>query len=673
MSNKTVEFTIASVKQGRRLYGAGLKHRMLTLPLDPELAQGDRITVALTLALTHDTFPLPARVVHCGGTATIVQMDSVPAKVYAVIGEIPPPSPPVDSMTETVEVSPAEVGIAPTAEPSSEPKLAPEAAAVAPGATGSHTPPEGSPAEEPVVPPKRTVADPSAVGGEGTAPPRRVPAKAPAPAPADGPGKSGPSFKLKGPKAPGRRPTAAATAAPPSSPGAGAQARAAADPDTALPVPGKPGVVVDATPARKGELGEVGMPDVFMDLLKEGATGVLVVDGYKERYWGFFIEGRPHRFTREPPTRAESLEFHFSKAALLEPAAFERVREQADLLSLPLDEILLRRRLLTREQVDGVLQSCATQVTERLMVVNFGRYRFFPMDDVAELVPGRAADVMNVLWERTRAKFGGRNEKQVKQLLEQYHQHHVLITDHGRALVPELRMRGREQIVVERYLRGGWQISELIGRIEVPRRDLLEVLFTLDALGLVSLSEREGENWRLARAERFLVDREDYMHKNAFAFVESHWTGLESELTAACDKVEKKLLDPVLDELELAEVGAIRDAIRARLVEVRAVFSDEEQRREYRGTLVEKAKCRMAAELFLRQGEMALFKGEGVLARECFERVLEVDPGGGQSTLRLARAKRVLQDLGRGILTQAAELDGDEDVMDVSPEDLDDM
>ena len=647
MSKKTVEFAIASVKQGRRLYGAGLKHRMLTLPVDPELAQGDQITVALHLALTKDTFQIPARVVHCGGSATIVQMDSVPGKIYAVIGEMAPPEPPPETTTETVEVPPPAVE---TPAPASPPPAT--APTPSPPANGASTPARPAPAQPP--------------------PPAPAPSTGPEQDAPGGVGKTTASFRLKGPKAPGRRPTTTPTAAPPP-PGAAATAQQPVDPNKALPIPGKPGVVVAAASTREGALGDVGMPDVFMDLLKEGATGVLVVDGYKERYWGFFVRGRPLRFTREPPTRAEALEFHFSKAALLDPKVFERAREQADLLGLPLDEALLKRGLLTREQIDGVLKSCATQVTERLMLVNFGNFRFFPMDDVADLVPGRPADVMNVLWERTRAKFRGRNEKQVKQLLEDCHKHHVLISEHGRALVPELTIRGREQIVVERYLRGGWQVSELVGRVEIPRRELLEVLFTLDALGLVDLSEREGANWRLARAERFLVDREDYMHKNAFAFVESHWTCLEAELLHACDKVEEKLLDPVLDELELDEVGAIRDAIRARLIEVRGVFADEEQRREYRGSLVEKAKCRMAAELFLRQGEMALFKGEGDLARECFERVMEIDPGGGQSALRLARSKRVIQDLGRGILTQAAELDGDEDVMDVSPEDLDNM
>ncbi len=665
MSKKTVEFVIASVKQGRRLYGAGLKHRMLTLPVDADLTQGDRITVSLSLALTRDTFDLPARVVHCGDSATIVQMDSVPTKVYAVIGEMPPAAAKSKAVEQTIEtVAPPESGTGSAAAPASPP---------APSAPGSApvSPTEQVQAATASAPPSAPPSAPAAA----SVPPGPTP-PVPAGEPARGAGRTTTSFKLRrpgAPEAPSQRPTGD-TAAPAGAPApAPATSAAPVDPDKALPVPGKPGVVVAAVPDREGELGDVGMSDVFMELLRARATGVLVVDGYRERYWGFFVEGRPVRYTREPPTRAEALDFHFSKAALLEPAVFQRAKEQADLLGLPLDDALLRRGLLTPEQVGGVLRVCATQVTERLMVVNFGRYRFFPMGDLAAMVGGEAADVMNVLWDRTRTKFRGRTEKQVKQLLEESHKQHVLITEEGRALTSELTLRSREKVIVERYLRGGWQVAELVGRIEIPRRELLEVLFTLQALGLISLSDREGENWRLARAERFLVDREDYMHKNAFAFVESHWTCLEEELLRSCDKVEEKLLDPVLDELEMDEVGAIRDAIRARLIEVRDVFADTERRREYRGTLVEKAKCRMAAELFHRQGEMALFKGEGDLARECFERVQEIDPGGSHSALRLARSKRVIEDLKRGVLTQAAELDGDEDVMGVSPEDLDNM
>ena len=646
MSTKTIEFSINSVKHGRRLYGSGLKHRMLTVPVDGDLAQGDAVTIALTLAPTKDTFPIPAKVVHCGGSATIVQMEDVPAKIYAVIGELPPPPP--------------------------KPAPAESAAPSAPAAPEPPAPESTEPAQPRTIPPPTAAAAPApprASSGASTS----VDAARSGP-----PGTSTRTFRLRGHKAPKTRPISGqsgagpAPAAPPSDPAAPAAA-SPADPEAGLPIPGKPQAAIRATPLTEGALADKSMPDVFMELLKAQSTGVLVVDGYKERYWGFFAHGRPLRYHREPQTRAEALEFHFSKAALLEPAVFERVREQADLLGLPLDEALLRRELLTREQVDEVLRSCATQVTERLMVVNFGRFRFFELEDVQSLVPGRPADVMNVLWERTRAKFAGRSEKKVKELLERWHKHHVLITEHGRALVPELTIRHRERVVIERYLRGGWQVAELVGRIEIPRRELLEVLFTLESLGLISLSEREGDNWRLARAERFLVDREDYMDKNRFAFVEAHWTSLPDELDRACGRVEKKLLDPVLDELELDAAGAIRDAIRAKLAEARTVFADDEQRREYRWTLVEKAKCRMAAELFHRQGEMALFKGEGDKARECFERVQEVDPGGGQSTLRLARARRVNEDLKRGILTPAAETDGDEDVMDVAAEDLDEM
>ncbi len=660
MSKKTIEFSINSVKHGRRLYGAGLKHRMLTVPVDASLAQGDEVTVEMTLVPTRDVFPIPGRVVHCGGSATIVQMGDVPAKIYAVIGELPPSAPAPAPPT-------AEVPVADT--PPTAAKPAPTPAAKAPAA---RPPAAKAPAAEPPAAPPV----PAGSGDPAPDPGGAAPSGASTSAPLERSGPPGTStrmFRLKGPKPPAamRKPAEGAQTAAPAP--KSAPAAPPPDPDQALPIPGKPNAAIRATPEVEGALADRGMPDVFMELLKGQATGVLVVDGYKERYWGFFIDGRPRRFHREPPTRAEALEFHFSKAGLLEPAVFERVREQADLLGLPLDEAILRRGLLDREQVDGVLRTCATQVTERLMLVNFGRYRFYDLDDVRSLVPGRAADVMNVLWERTRAKFAGRSEKKVKELLEKWHKHHVLITDHGRALVPELQMRHRERVIVERYLRGGWQVSELVGRIEIPRRELLEVIFTLEALGLITLSEREGDNWRLARAERFLIDREDYMDKNRFAFVEAHWTCLAEELERACGKVEEKLMDPVLDELEIEEVGAIRDAIRAKLAEARTVFADDEQRREYRFTLVEKAKARMAAELFHRQGEMALFKGEGEKARECFERVQEVDPGGGQSTLRLARARRVIEDLKRGILTQAAETDGDEDVMGVAPEDLDDM
>ncbi len=450
--------------------------------------------------------------------------------------------------------------------------------------------------------------------------------------------------------------------------------QAAPPPGEGVPVPGQPNQVFAGTPKESGSLANVAMREVFMELLNRRATGLLVVDGFRERYWGYFIEGKPVRYTREPPSRSESIEYQASRQRLLKPAEIERARYTAGLTSLQLDDAMVRLGLLNRQQVDALMVESARMITDRLLGVNFGSFRFFDLPEVKKLLPGNQVEVAQVLWERSRARYTGLNEKQVREIVDQYYKHHLVLTDQGRSLAEPLieSLAGQEQRFLKRYLRGGWQLAELLGRLEMPTRNLIELVLSMQDLGVIELNEREGARWREARAERYIIDRMDYMEKDHFAFVEAHWSCLEPELIAACDKVARTIEDPMMDLLELEKLSLMREQIRSKLADVRALFENKQARREYRNDLVEMGKRMMAGELFGKQGEMEVFKGDLKLARECFERVLELDPRGSGSNNRIRRAKSALADLARGTKPEVAkDLDMEDD--GVNLEDLDNI
>jgi len=761
VAGKTIAFTVRTAQQAKQLYGSGLKHKILTLPEEPGVAEGDPVEVALVLAFSGEGFHLMGRVVHSGAMATVVQLDNVPAGIYEALGVdthgiTGETTPALDNTMESAPISPEPretVESAPREDPFSEalaesgetdpyeevdsrdepstvgivmedwpPDEVPQRARDAAGVAGGDPPAEESnelsessgdlfgdaseerfadtadeysggslfdenppePAEEPSVnratesreikPPdvpqsKRPFARddysgeferlPSSSGVETSAsPPSQLsrPRPKPAPARAKAPSRKGGYVSARASRAPAQQ------AAPP--PGEG------------VPVPGNPNQAFAGTPKEKGSLADVAMREVFMDLLNRKATGLLVVDGFRERYWGYFIDGQPVRYSREPPSRSESIEYQASRQRLLKPAELERARYAAGLTGLQLDDAMVRLGMLNRQQVDALMVESARMITDRLLGVNFGHFRFFDLPEVRKLLPGTAVEVAQVLWERSRQRYTGLNEKQVREIVDKYYKHHLVLTDTGRSLAEPLiaSLAGPEQRFLKRYLRGGWQLAELLGRLEMPTRNLIELVLSMQDLGVIELNEREGDRWREARAERYIIDRMDYMERDHFSFVEAHWSCLEPELLAACDKVAKTIEDPMMDHLELEKLTQMREQIRTKLAEVRALFSDKPRRREYRNDLVEMGKRRMAGELFGKQGEMEVFKGALSLARECFERVLELDPRGSGSNERIRRAKAVLADLSRGATPSAAkDIDFDEEMGDVNLEDLDDI
>ena len=82
--------------------------------------------------------------------------------------------------------------------------------------------------------------------------------------------------------------------------------------------------------------------------------------------------------------------------------------------------------------------------------------------------------------------------------------------------------------------------------------------------------------------------------------------------------------------------------------EIRDLVADDDERQRYRKSIVGQSERFMAADTLLKQGEMALFRQEREPAAECFQRMLEIDPGGAGSHERRERARLALLQLEDG-------------------------
>lgn len=619
---RRIEFDIGSREKAQRLFKTGLKHGILPLPTIPDVGVGDLVEVWLTLHWSGESFELPAKVMHCGAS-TVVKLQSLPDELVAALhSDGPAAREPIalPSIPEVPEV--------PASRPDS-PEETLEAPRPAP-------PVDSPPAVEPGPTPKKRgfrLRGPRG-GGAAKVTPRPTPKKPPGAAS---------HYSLDRASSPAEGPT--------------------------IPIPGGGGKGLKGVLDEEGSLEERDVRSLLMGLLQRTANGVLVVEGYREVNWCFVVHGKPVKFMREPPSRSDALDYQASRARLVEPDDLNHARQIVQLTGLPMGDVLRDLGLLDEDQLQDLEGKTAWQVTERLLGVNYGTYRFFALPGLEKVLHGVPADVMGVLWNRAREKYAQLTDKKIAHRIDQYHKHHMVLTDDGKEMAGQLSLGKREALFVQRYLRGGWQIAELLGRLDLTNRAVMEIVFTLQDLSIIDLSEREGPNWRLARAERFLIDRMDYMGKDHFAFVDAHWTSLDRELAAACDKVAKTLDDPVLNQLELGSVSQMRHQITEKLGEVRQIFADREPRRDYRATLIEKSKLTMATSLFAKQGEMALFKKEATVAKECFERVIELDSG-GPGAGHVSRARRVLDDISRGVLTESTAAKADKGGL-VTLEDID--
>ncbi len=675
MVGKRIAFPIKTKEQGQRTYQSGLKHRVLTAPSTPGVGIGEQVEVELQLQYADRVFILPGQVMHTGEVATIVQLDTLPAEALEVLGQRAQATPRPDGIERT-EDSPDTTRSQPVT-PSSELEETlcsvpadPYGGQPVPSAPVAPSP---EPASAPTAPPVEVEA--------ATEPAPEAPVAPAEPAPAAAPRKprSQPMSARPASAAPAGSPPPSRQAAQPATPSGGmASDQAPAAPTSsagarAIPLPGRAVQTVPGAALMEGSLGERSMREIFMDLLRQSATGLLVVDGFRERYWGYVVDGRPVRYSREPASRSESIEYQISRQKLIDPTTLERVRYVSTIMGYEMDEGVVRMGMISAAKTRELVAETAKLITDRLLAVNYGSYWFYEVPEFAKLADGDPVDVMAVLWERSRQRFADIEDKAVRELVDKLYKHHVIMTEEGRALAGQLSIGGQEARFVQRYLRGGWQVAELLGRLELPTKQLMSLVMSLQDLGLISLAEREGPLFKTMRAERFLIDRMDYMDRDHFAFLEAHWSCLEYELVAACDNIAKTLNEPIMDQLEIGDIQDMKAAIRDRLVEVRQTFSSTERRRAYRAEIIGEDKRMMAADLFLKQGEMELFKSDSRKAKDIFSRVIELDPGGSGSKERVSRANKVLSDLARGILTKpiGSQIEIEKEIAEFSPEDLD--
>jgi len=674
VAGKRIPFPIKTKEQGQRTYQSGLKHRVLTAPSTPGVGIGEQVEIELQLQYANRSFSVLGQVMHTGDVATIVQLDALPAELLEALGQRPSPAVRADEIEHT-EDSP-DTTLSPSVTPSTEleetlrsPPADPYGGRP-PGATAESDEPAAAPA--PAAPPVEPAPEPAAPDPAPPAPaaPARPrpqarpmatqPATA-APAAAAAPSRSAPA---QTPTPSGGMPAYQAPTTP--APAAGGRG---------IPLPGRTIQTVPGAAKIEGSLGERSMREIFMDLLRSGGTGLLVVDGFRERYWGYLVDGKPIRYSREPASRSESVEYQISREKLIDATTLERVRYVSTIMGFEMDEGVIRMGLVSADKARELVHQTAHLITDRLLAVNYGSYWFYEVPEFGRLVQGKPVDVMAVLWERSRQRFADIEDKAVRELVDKLYKHHVIVTEEGRALAGQLAIGGQEARFLQRYLRGGWQVAELLGRLEMPTKQLMSLIMSLQDLGIISLAEREGPLFKTMRAERFLIDRMDYMDRDHFAFLEAHWSCLEYELLRACDNISVTLDEPIMDQLELGDIQDMKAAIRDKLVEVRQIFSNTERRRAYRAEIIGEDKRMMAADLFLKQGEMELFKTDSRKAEDIFARVIELDPGGSGSKERVSRARKVLSDMAKGISVKpvGSKADMEDQIAEFSPEALDDM
>ncbi len=414
-----------------------------------------------------------------------------------------------------------------------------------------------------------------------------------------------------------------------------------------LPIPGSDERLIPGTGLFDGSLDRTSPSALLVKIYCRKLTGVCVLDGGDRRYWAYFVQGRPVHYERRPVLQSESIESILLRRKLLSPPILERALWHAAITALPVPMVIRQLELVAPARLDQVLVEHLQLVTRRLMDWDRGRFRFFEASDLHRLFQTRPLDPAKLLWSRATLRAVNLSASQADAELHEIMPLFVSLNQQGRVMLKRLPLEEAERRLLDRLRRPNRRVRKVLRTGDLPKRGTGELLLAARMLGLLELSATGPETRSEAEQEkeRKLRERLSRLHMDHFRFLGLHWAALPREVQQALDLLVIEVQDFSTIGADITNYGTIRDDLSARITELRQFTRDHDRRRAYRRDLLGETELLMATENYLNRGEMALFRHDQADARECFERVLEIDPGGAGARKRIKRARDVLKEM----------------------------
>lgn len=154
--------------------------------------------------------------------------------------------------------------------------------------------------------------------------------------------------------------------------------------------------------ALKGQLHDFNLAEILQLIATQQKSGFLVLEGHREMV--FVFDKGVLISTRDRRSRgADPLEEYLRNYGFFSEAQWNHVGYIRENSSLDLTEILISEEMLSKEQMDTILQGVAREMAHRGMKMRRGRYNFTATKDTPPGVRWRIAmDVQGVLMEAAR-------------------------------------------------------------------------------------------------------------------------------------------------------------------------------------------------------------------------------------------------------------------------------
>jgi len=408
--------------------------------------------------------------------------------------------------------------------------------------------------------------------------------------------------------------------------------------------PGTPGALALLPEATlHGDFGSASWRDTLLHLQAEQLTGILVIRALREMRWCYLVEGAPVHFLGDQPHPGEFLsDVLIAEGHVTREVWNETLRSQG-LTGIMPGEILLGSGTIKPQVFRDAMRARAERITQNLMGMNFGKFTFHPYEELKKVFPFDQVELLSLLLGYSRRAVSRLLDEDLYKQTEDLFKQHVRLTPGREDIVAQLQLSEIEKHLATVVMPAGWQLAEMLSLKEMEERTLLRLVLVLKGMGMLEFVQEEGTSSKRNRAERFLYETLGDVHRrNAFEAVRSHWSSSVEEIEAGYNRMKhdcrRERFEPYMD----ARIEDLLRQVHVRLDETWAKLKVASKRKVIRNEFVERGQLQMASDLLYSQAEMARYKNDNGLARICYVRVLELDPGSSDGAENVAASKRAL-------------------------------
>jgi hypothetical protein len=207
----------------------------------------------------------------------------------------------------------------------------------------------------------------------------------------------------------------------------------------------------------------------------------------------------------------------------------------------------------------------------------------------------------------------------------------------------DIKFSSGEAKFLEVMQSNSWRFRELFTVSPLSRGQTTAFLWAMDEMGFLEYASNEDIARKIARITKRIRNKKRHIARGSkFDVLEIHWICLPNEIEAVYQRTREEfdlsaVTIPIPDTLRV-EATLISEHIEDAYV----TLKKDQQRRDYRKTLIEPMMIYQSAELLSKKGEMAIMRRDRREACGCFAKALELIPTDGSYRDGLKRSTAIV-------------------------------